>query len=56
MAATRYYYSSDISKFLRESTSSIVGKLTGAFQHDINKETSTSWEVEVESLKLALVS
>ena len=54
MATTRYYYSSAISDFLVEPTSSIVGKLTVAFQHDINKETSSSWETEIESLKQAL--
>ena len=54
MPTTRYYYSSGISDFLGEPTSSIVGKLTVAFQHDINKETSSSWETEIESLKQAL--
>jgi hypothetical protein len=54
MATTRYYYSSAISDFLVEPTSSIVGKLTVASQHDINMETSSSWKAEIESLKEAL--
>ena len=54
MATTRYYYSSAISEFIGEEENSIVGKLTGSSQHDINKETSSSWRAEIESLKEAL--
>lgn len=54
MATTRYYYSSAISEFIEEEENSIVGKLTGSSQHDINKETSSSWRAEIESLKEAL--
>lgn len=51
MATTRYYYSSAISEFIGEEETSIVGKLTGSSQHDINKETSFSWKAEIKSLK-----
>ena len=54
MATTRYYYSSAISEFIGEEENSIVGKLTESSQHDINKETSSSWKAEIESLKEAL--
>ena len=54
MATTRYYYSSAISEFIREEEDSIIGKLTGSSQHDINKKTSSSWKVEIKSLKEAL--
>ena len=54
MATTRYYYSSAISEFIREEETSIVGKLTGSSQHDINKKTSSSWKEEINSLKEAL--
>ena len=54
MATTRYYYSSAISEFMEEEENSIVGKLTGSSQHDINKETSSSWRAEIDSLKEAL--
>lgn len=54
MVTTRYYYSSAISEFIREKKDSIVGKLTGSSQHDINKETYSSWKAEIESLKEAL--
>ncbi len=54
MATTRYYYSSAISEFIGEEEISIVGKLTGSSQHDINKKTSSSWKEEIKSLKEAL--
>lgn len=54
MAMTRYYYSSAISEFIGEEETSIVGKLTGSSQHDINKKTSSSWKAEIKSLKEAL--
>lgn len=54
MATTRYYYSSTISEFIGEEETSIVGKLTGSSQHDINKKTSSSWKEEIKSLKEAL--
>ena len=54
MATTRYYYSSAISEFIGEEETSIVGKLTGSSQHDINKKTSSSWKEEIKSLKEAL--
>ena len=54
MATTRYYYSSAISEFIGEEETSIVGKLTGSSQHDINKKTSSSWKAEIKSLKEAL--
>lgn len=54
MATTRYYYSSAISEFIGEEETSIVGKLTGSSQHDINKKTSSSWKEEINSLKEAL--
>lgn len=54
MATTRYYYSSAISEFIGEEETSIVGKLTGSSQYDINKKTSSSWKAEIKSLKEAL--
>mgnify|MGYP000854293585 FL=1 len=54
MATTRFYYSNTISEFIGEEETSIVGKLTGSSQHDINKKTSSSWKAEIKSLKEAL--
>ena len=54
MATTRFYYSNTISEFIEEEETSIVGKLTGSSQHDINKKTSSSWKEEIKSLKEAL--
>ena len=54
MATTRFYYSNTISEFIGEGENSIVGKLTRSSQHDINRKTSSSWEVEIKSLKEAL--
>ena len=54
MATTRFYYSNTISEFIGEEETSIVGKLTGSSQHDINRKTSASWEAEIKSLKEAL--
>ena len=54
MATTRFYYSNTISGFYAEEPCSIVGKLTESSQHDINRKTSSSWEVEIKSLKEAL--
>ena len=56
MAVQRYYYSDSITNFLSRSTDEIVGRLTLAFQHDINDETSQSWVTEIETLRDALDS
>ena len=55
MAATRYYYSDAISKFLTKSVNEIVGELALASQHDINDETSHSWVDEITILQEVLV-
>lgn len=55
MAATRYYYSDAISKFLTKSVNEIVGELALALQHDINDETSHSWVDEITILQEVLV-
>lgn len=54
MAATRYYYSDSIGRFLTRSVNEIVGELTLASQHDINDETSQSWVEEIMTLREAL--
>lgn len=54
MAATRYYYSDSIDRFLTRSMNEIVGELTLASQHDINDETSQSWVEEIMTLREAL--
>lgn len=56
MAAKRYFYSDTISQFLTRSTQEIVGFLTAADTHDINKETSNSWNEEIDTLKCALAA
>ena len=54
MAATRYYYSDSIDRFLTRSVNEIVGELTLASQHDINDETSQSWVEEIMTLREVL--
>ena len=54
MAAKRYFYSSTITDFLSKSVDEIVGTLTQADTHDINKETSNSWVEEIDTLKQSL--
>ena len=54
MASKRYLYSDTINKFLQKSTDSIVGEITLSATQDINKETSNSWQQEVEILKIVL--
>lgn len=56
MAAKRYFYSDTISQFFTRSTQEIVGFLTSADAHDINKETSNSWNKEIGILKCALTA
>lgn len=56
MAATRYYYSDSIDRFMTRSVNEIVGELTLASQHDINDETSQSWVEEIMTLREALAS
>ena len=54
MAAKRYYYSDTISNFLVRDDMEIVGKLTLAYTHDINEETSKSWVSEIDTMKAVL--
>lgn len=54
MPALRYYYSDTIEAFLRKSSDEIVGMLTRAAEHDINNETTISWEEEIDILRTAL--
>ena len=54
MAAKRYFYSATITDFLSKSVDEIVGALTQADTHDINKETSNSWVEEINTLKQSL--
>ena len=54
MAAKRYFYSATITDFLSKSVDEIVGALTQADTHDINKETSNSWVEEINTLKQTL--
>lgn len=51
MASKRYLYSDTIDSFLQKDTDTIVGEITLSATQDINKETSTSWQQEVEVLK-----
>ena len=51
MASKRYLYSDTIDKFLQKSTDTIIGEITLSATQDINKETSNSWQQEVEVLK-----
>lgn len=54
MASKRYLYSNTIDSFLQKSTDTIVGEITLSATQDINKETSNSWQQEVEVLKNVL--
>lgn len=54
MAVTRYYYNDSISDFLDRDDMEIVGKLTLAYAHDINDETSKSWVCEIDTMKAVL--
>lgn len=54
MASKRYLYSDTIDSFLQKSTDTIVGEITLSATQDINKETSNSWQQEVEVLKNVL--
>ncbi len=49
MASKRYLYSDTIDSFLQKDTDTIVGEITLSATQDINKETSNSWQQEVES-------
>lgn len=51
MASKRYLYSDTIDSFLQKNTDTIVGEITLSAMQDINKETSNSWQQEVEVLK-----
>lgn len=51
MASKRYLYSDTIDSFLQKSTDTIIGEITLSATQDINKETSNSWQQEVEVLK-----
>lgn len=51
MASKRYLYSDTIDNFLQKDTDTIVGEITLSATQDINKETSNSWQQEVEILK-----
>lgn len=51
MASKRYLYSDTIDSFLQNNTDAIVGEITLSATQDINKETSNSWQQEVEVLK-----
>ena len=51
MASKRYLYSDTIDSFLQKTTDTIVGEITLSATQDINKETSNSWQQEVEILK-----
>lgn len=51
MASKRYLYSDTIDSFLQKNTDTIVGEITLSATQDINKETSNSWQQEVEVLK-----
>lgn len=55
MASKRYLYSDTIDRFLQKTTDTIVGEITLSATQDINKETSNSWQQEVEILKDVLV-
>ncbi len=54
MASKRYLYSDTIDNFLQKNTDTIVGEITLSATQDINKETSNSWQQEVEVLKNVL--
>lgn len=54
MAAKRYYYSDSITDFLTRSTNEISGALSCAYTSDINKQTSNSWQEEIETLQKSL--
>lgn len=54
MASKRYLYSDTIDSFLQKNTDTIVGEITLSATQDINKETSNSWQQEVEVLKNVL--
>ena len=54
MAAKRYYYSDSITDFLSRSTNEISGALSRAYTSDINKQTSNSWQEEIETLQKSL--
>lgn len=51
MASKRYLYSDTIDSFLQKNTDTIVGEITLSAMQDINKETSNSWQQEIEVLK-----
>ena len=51
MASKRYLYSDTIDSFLQKDTDTIVGEITLSAMQNINKETSNSWQQEVEVLK-----
>ena len=54
MATTRFYYSNTISGFYAEEPCSIIGKLTGSSQHDINPKMANAWKEEISSLREVL--
>lgn len=54
MAAKRFFYSCTIADFLTKTVDEIVGALTQADTYDINKETSSSWVEEIQTLKVSL--
>lgn len=54
MAAKRFFYSCTIADFMTKTVDEIVGALTQADTYDINKETSSSWVEEIQTLKVSL--
>lgn len=54
MAAIRFFYSCTIADFMTKTVDEIVGALTQADTYDINKETSSSWVEEIQTLKDSL--
>lgn len=54
MAAKRFFYSCTIADFMTKTVDEIVGALTQADTYDINKETSSSWVEEIQTLKDSL--
>ena len=54
MAATRFYYGSNIKTFLEMPPDTVIGQLTQQSVQDINKDTSNSWSDEIEVMKPVL--
>ena len=54
MATKRYYYRDSITDFISRSPDEIAGVLSLSYTSDINKKTSNSWLVEIDTLKSSL--